>query len=638
MPAPHRLIAQRRAAQVLFACSASLALPGCWLDGSSAPAAAPVPAPLPAPTTYTVGGSISGLTAAGLVLANGNDALTVAANATGFTLPTAVAQGGSYAVTVKTQPAGLQCSLTQSTGIINSANVTNVAVTCAAITHTLGGAISGLASSGLVLLNGSDMLSLSSGALTFTFALPVAEGGAYAVSVKTQPSGETCSVGNGTGTMGTANVAAVQLTCSANAYKLGGTIAGLTTAGLILANGTDTVSPAANATSFTFAKTVAFGGMFSVTVQQQPAGQTCTVAGSFPATMGAGDVGNVAVTCAASTALLTPVVGQLACPAQNPYVDGVGADASVASSAMARDRAGNLFVLSFAANTVRMVSPAGVVSTIAGTVGITGNVDGTGAAAQFRTPTGVAADSTGNAFITESHDVRKVTPAGVVSTAAGQGFFAGLIDGPAASAKFFAPSAIAFDSNGNAYIADTQNGRIRKLTPAGVVSTLAGGGSANGKQAGFADGTGTAALFYYPAGVATDSAGNVFVADNQNHLIRKITPAGVVTTVAGQPGVRGIADGAGAAALFTYPTNLAVDAADNLYVIDQSFQAVRVITPAGVVTTLAWSGDSFTNGNGVLFTRPATAAALTTSVTAIVANPGGGVLVGLGCSIQKLGC
>jgi len=342
MPSTFRPGAHRRATLLLFACVASGMLHGCWWDGGSSGDVAAGPAPTPA--SFTVGGGVTGLSVAGLVLANGTDTVAVAASATSFTLPGAVAQGGSYAITVQTQPNGEQCSVSNATGSINSANVTNVAVACAAVAHSLGGTISGLPSSGLVLSNGTDIASPTAGALSFTFATPIAEGGAYAVAVQTQPSGATCSVGSGSGTMGTADTASVQVTCSANAYHLSGTISGLTAAGLILANGTDTVSPAANAGSFAFTNTVAFGGTFSVTVQQQPAGQTCSVAGAFPATMGPGDVTSLSVDCTAVTGL-SVVVGQTSCPIPN-LVDGNGTSASVPQAeGLAFDHNGNLFVI-----------------------------------------------------------------------------------------------------------------------------------------------------------------------------------------------------------------------------------------------------------------------------------------------------
>ena len=335
------------------------------------------------PLTYTVGGSITGLSADGLLIANGTDTVTVASGATGFTLPTAVGSGTPYAVTVLTQPTGEHCSLTRSTGTVGAGNVSDVVVACAAASHSLGGTISGLPAAGLVLASGSDTVSPAAGAVTFAFPTQVAEGGAYAVSVRIQPTGATCSVGNGTGTMGAADIASVQVTCAANAYHLGGTIAGLTASGLILANGSDTVSPAANATSFAFAATVAFGGSYSVAVQQQPAGLTCSVAGVYPATMGAGDVANVAVTCAPAGGLST-VAGQLACPAFGPYPDGTGAGASLPFvTSFVADAAGNLYA--GGGGSVRRITPQGIVTTLAGQPGSTG-----GWTAPVRRPTSSA--------------------------------------------------------------------------------------------------------------------------------------------------------------------------------------------------------------------------------------------------------
>jgi len=161
----------------------------------------------------------------------------------------------------------------------------------------------------------------------------------------------------------------------------------------------------------------------------------------------------------------------------------------------------------------------------------------TGGAAQFYSPYGVAVDSTGNVYVADSGNqrIRKVTPGGVVITLAGWGTL-GFADGTGAAAQFNNPNGVAVDSTGNVYIGDTGNQRIRKVTPGGVVSTLAGSG-----VMGFADGTGAAAKFNYPKGVAVDSTGNVYVADSGNQRIRKVTPGGVVSTLAGS-GTLGFAD------------------------------------------------------------------------------------------------
>ena len=584
--------------------------------------------------TFTVGGSVTGLSATGLVLANGTDTVAVASGATGFMLPTTVVQGASYTITVQTQPIGEQCSLTNSTGTIAGANVTNVAVACAAMSHSLGGTISGLPSAGLVLANGSDTVSPAAGALAFTFATPVAEGGAYAVSVQTQPSGATCSVGSGTGTMSTADIASVQVTCAANAYYLGGTIAGLTAGGLILANGSDTVSPAANATSFTFPLSVSFGGSYSVTVVQQPTGLTCSVAGTFPATMGAGDVTNVAVTCATAAAY-APLAGHEVC---TPPIsqDGTGNGASIpGATAMAFDAAGNVYTTS--GLSIHKITPAGVATTLAGSDGggQPGQVDGTGAGAGFSgSANALAADSAGNIYVGDHYMVRKVTQAGVVTTIAGQ-VGTGFGNGTGAAAAFGIINGIAVDSAGNIYVTDS-NSAIRKITPAGVVTTLAGSNPAIGATPGFVDGLGGAARFAGPWGMAIDGAGNLFVADTFNNAIRKVTPAGQVTTLAGGgPAASGYLDATGNAARFKSPDSLSIDAAGNLYVNDANGSAVRKVTPGGVVTTVAYS-DSFTAETG----QPAPSGALhivTLQYATHAANSAGVLYFPSGCAIEKAG-
>jgi N-acetylneuraminic acid mutarotase len=254
--------------------------------------------------TYTLGGTVSGLTTAGLVLANGASTVTVATNATTFTLPGTVTFGASYAVTVSTQPTGLTCTVASATGTVPAANITNVAVTCAANTLNVGGTIAGLTQAGLVLRNnGVDPLTVSSGATTFTFATKVAFGAPYAVTVGTQPTGLTCAVTNGAGTMPATNVTNVAVACTINSYTVGGTITGLTTSGLVLANnGVSAPAIAANATSFTFATSVLFNSAYAVTVVTQPAALTCALTNAT-GTMPAANVINVQVTCAAPVSL-----------------------------------------------------------------------------------------------------------------------------------------------------------------------------------------------------------------------------------------------------------------------------------------------------------------------------------------------
>jgi uncharacterized repeat protein (TIGR03803 family) len=249
--------------------------------------------------TYTVGGTINGLNALGLVLANGSDSLTVTAGAATFSMPTGLTSGKSYSVTVSTQPGGQTCTVANGTGTITSANVANVVVTCSGQTYSIGGTIKGLSNnSGLVLGDGSDTLTVTAGATSFTMPTKLASTSTYAVTVQTQPTGLTCTIVNGTGTIGSANVANVVITCAAPTYSLGGTIAGLgNITGLVLANGNDSLTIPAGTTSFIMPKTVATGSTYAVTVKTQPMGLTCTVANGI-GTISSANVANVVITCA----------------------------------------------------------------------------------------------------------------------------------------------------------------------------------------------------------------------------------------------------------------------------------------------------------------------------------------------------
>jgi gliding motility-associated-like protein len=252
-------------------------------------------------------------------------------------------------------------------------------------------------------------------------------------------------------------------------------------------------------------------------------------------------------------------------------------------------------------NTGGAITPnAAYVSTIAGD-GTFGAVNGLGITASFFFPEATACDAAGNIYVADYDNnlIRKITPDGFVSTFAGT--VQGSSDGPAASSSFWGPTGLAFDKAGNLYVADYSNCFIRKITPAGVVSTLAGG-----IPAGYNDGTGSAAKFYSPTGVATDGAGNVYVADKRNYRIRKITPQGVVTTLAGNGTIASI-DGRGTTASFDDPQELILDSKDNIYVADYGGNKIRKITTAGVVTTLAGNGDTSSvdgRGNTASFNRP----------------------------------
>ncbi len=297
--------------------------------------------------------------------------------------------------------------------------------------------------------------------------------------------------------------------------------------------------------------------------------------------------------------------------------DGTGSAARFYYPAgVATDSSGNVYVADRSNSTIRKITPAGVVTTLAGLAGYQGSADGTGSAARFYYPFGVATDSSGNVYVADGGNdtIRKITPAGVVTTLAGLAGITGSADGTGSAARFYNPAAVATDSSGNVYVADTVNYTIRKITPAGVVTTLAGLAGSYGS----ADGTGSAARFYYPFGVATDSSGNVYVADTDNHTIREITPAGVVTTLAGLAGSYGSADGAGSAARFHYPYGGATDSSGNVYVADSGNNTIRkgFLTPPQLTILLSGVPPS-----GIVLTWPTNAAGFTLQSTTNLVAP-----------------
>lgn len=423
------------------------------------------------------------------------------------------------------------------------------------------------------------------------------------------------------------------------------------------------------------------------------------------------DEGNHTIRKITPAGIVTTLAGSAGLPGSS---DGTGAAARFDSpQGIVADASGNLFVTDTGNHTIRKVTPAGVVTTFAGLAGVTGNTDGTGSAARLNRPLKIAIDQAGNLFVTEAgnSDIRRITPAGVVSTvatnlwfpeasdisaalpvsygsiavdAAGNVYFCcfftkdphtdgptigdyyeiyigyvyklapdgtrtwlwqssayhyfdgrtvgvggsvltvdsngqivmgdnhriyryvpvtgnllpvagdgtvGGADGPAASAKFGFPLALAYDRAGTLYIADTGNNVVRKLSPAGAVTTVAG--MTLESATGIVDAAGALARFSNPTGTAVDAAGNVFVADTASHCIRKISPAGLVTTLAGSPGVAGSADGTGAAARFSGPTALALDLTGGLFVADTNNHTIRHITPAGESSTFAGTAGSY---------------------------------------------
>ncbi len=249
---------------------------------------------------------------------------------------------------------------------------------------------------------------------------------------------------------------------------------------------------------------------------------------------------------------------------------------------------GDIYVADAGNSLIRKIA-GGQVSTFAGS-GF-GFINGVGPSAEFKYPFSIALDVNGDMYASDVRDarIRKLTGAADVSTYAGTDE-EGFRDGSTAIAQFAEEKRVVADADGNLYIADSQNNRIRKVSVSGTVSTIAGDGTA-----GFKDGRGEEAQFNFPDGIAIDKQGNLFVSDASNYRIRKITPDGQVSTLAGSSAF-GFTDGDNHTAQFQFPTDMVIDKDGNLFVID--INRVRKISPQGNVVTIAGGADGFADGEG----------------------------------------
>jgi sugar lactone lactonase YvrE len=275
----------------------------------------------------------------------------------------------------------------------------------------------------------------------------------------------------------------------------------------------------------------------------------------------------------------TGVVSTFAGSGNQGNIDAAGLLASFnRPTGIAVDASGNLFVADAGNNVIRKITADGTVSTLAGSDS-TGSVNGVGVASSFFDPVGVAVDASDNVYVADAGNnmVRMISSAGAVTTLASDSTSSGIV--------FSNPTGVAKDAGGNVFIANYLNNNILLINPARTVSVFAGTG-----LPGAGNGPAGAATFYFPNSVAVDAADNVYVSDGVNNLIRKITPGGTVSTLAGS-GDAGAIDSTGTAASFNGPAGLAVDAAGNVYVADANNNLIRKITPAGVVTTIAGNGE-----------------------------------------------
>ena len=535
----------------------------------------------------------------------------------------------------------------------NSAGATATAKTSVTVTVASGPVISSFLATPSTVTSGTSSLLSWTVTNATTLSIDNGIGTLTGTSVNVTPTATTTYTLTATSAAGTATAKATV------------TVAPPPTISSFVATPSSITSGAASVLSWTVTNATTLSinnGVGTVTGTSVPVAPTATTTYTLTATNSAG-------TIATSTATITVVVpGQLALLAGT-----VGYQGSTPTfdnpAGNAVDSSGNVYVVDTGSNTIEKVTPAGVVTTFAGS-GLTGSLDGTGTAATFNKPMGIAVDTSNNLYVTDTNNqtIRKITPGGVVTTLAGYPGVGGTTDGTGSAATFSYPVGIAVDTVGNLFVTEdpTSNKPIRKITSSGVVTTLTGFSFsstscvyptaklqgiavdaadnlytandsqicksslsgvgtfiAGGYPPGSADGTGSNAQFNSPTGVTLDSYGNLYVTDTGNATVRKITPAGVVTTLAGLAGSRGSVDSTGSSARFSRPLGISVDANGNLYVNDTSNSTIRKITAAGIVTTLAGSagsqGSMDGTGTAARFSDP-TGIAVDSSGTVYVAD------------------
>ena len=573
----------------------------------------------------TLGGTLSGLPAGTTLTIASTPQSSLVLNANGpYVLSPRPASGVAYTVTIATQPVGAQCVVANGSGTAGNTPVSNIDIQCSRGSVSVGGELTGL------VLGQQVQLKLTSSGVapatlslnlngSFSFTAPITFGGDYQVSVDTQPAGQTCTLTNASGTMATAPVNNVRVACATSRHVLGGSVTGLmTVAGgqpLMLRNGNDSIALNANG-PLQFPSLLADGATYSVTIAGQPTGQTCSLVNDSGSAV-TGPVSSVLAQCLSFVWRSRLLAGSGVAGS----IDGVGPAARFSGpSGVAIGPQGDIVVADFSASRIRAVAmPLAAVTTLAGSAapGLVNSV--VPLTASFRAPAGLAVNRAGDVFVADSgnHVIRRIAAGtGEVTTFAGDGV-AGHANGTGTLARFNGPRGLAIDGSDNLYVADTGNHSIRKITPTGVVTVLAGTPGSPGR----ADGAAAAAKFSGPVGIAVNLQGVVFVADTQNHQIRAVTLAGQVETVAGS-GQNGLRDGTGSQAQFSLPLGLAVDAQSTLFVADSGNHALRQVPLVGTLGTVLTIA-----GNGVAGYREGVAAAVAMDQpTAVVVDSAGNLL------------
>ncbi|AOP35086.1 hypothetical protein A0128_15300 [Leptospira tipperaryensis] len=541
--------------------------------------------------SFTVGGTISGLSGTGLTLKNnGTDDIAITTNGT-YTFSTGISSGGTYNVTVSQNPSSptQTCSVTNGSGLISGSNKTNVDITCSTNSYTIGGSASNVIGSGLVLKNnGADPISITADG-SFSFGTSVASGSAYSVTIQQNPTSPTqlCTLSNSSGTIGSSAISNVGVACSAPLYNVGGTISGLSGNITLKNNGADSTVISANG-AFTMTTPIADTTGYAVSISSQPTGQTCYIA-QASGTISAADVNTILINCVNGVTLGTLVNGNILVSniplgpyVENPATGSVdwfmgdpGGDPDTmldgygfASGPTPVGRLSNMYHITtdginiyaadfnLATPTLGTVRKINIATRILSTLPIT-----------IDRPKGITTDGIYLYITSQSHFIVKYNLiTNTYSTIAGLAGTSGPTDDVGTAARFSAPKGIATDGT-YLYVADTANNKIRKIKISdNTVTTIAGSGTA-----GSLDGLGTAAKFNQPTHLIYDS-NSLYVADTNSNNIKKIdlsvSPV-TVTTIAGDPaGTAGnVLNATGTSALLTKPFSIALDN-NNLYVSD----------------------------------------------------------------------
>jgi hypothetical protein len=628
------------------------------------------------PASYSVGGTVSGLSANTTltVTDNGGDSFTISADGP-FTFPTPLKPGAAYDVAVATLPAGEQCGLAGAVGTVDTANVAGITITCAVPTLSLvAGALGGSGSrdgdrTTARFYEPEDVVSDGAGNIY------VADD--YNATIrKIDPSGTVTTLAGKAHQPGTAdgtgaaarfnNPVGVAVDPNGNVYVVDAGVNTIrqispsgvvrTLAGTPLVYGTaDGTGPAAQFTNPTSIRWSSNGSLYltdNTRIRNITTGGMVTTVYSGGAQLSGLDVSNLGFALVNDITTKSALKIDWTTGTGTTIASGFQSSTGIAAAPPSSAAAGTIYVADAFAATLDAISPNGVLSTLAGSPNLYGYVDGVGAAARFYSPAFMSTNGAGLLLVADSgaNTIRQVTATGVVTTFAGQATQAGNVNGAGSVARFNNPESLLSDAAGNFYVGDA-NG-IRKVTASGqtttayspsgaiglalnakgnlyftaypncAVQTIASDGSitvfAGSQFPGYADGTGAAASFSGPFGIAMDAAGNLFVADTGNAAIRKITPSGVVTTFAGFPGNPPGTDGLGQAAGFTRPFAIAIDSNGTIFVTDGN--AIRKVTSSGAVTTLAGSqtiGSADGAGSAAQFNNPA----------AIAIGPAGAIFV-----------